>query len=165
MVVEAGLAEFPFIDGSAAAFGLDAVLGGQVLGQESVRVGITPKQRQATGITHRHSEPGLNERLPVVRIEHHMPHGALAGDIGNPPVVPDAVAAFAGVVAKRDAARANIAPVTRQQHIGVLALATELVHDIGRRAPVCIDEAAVDPQHRAVVASPFFGEHRFGEPF
>jgi hypothetical protein len=44
--------ELPFFDGAAAALGADAVLGGQVLGEEAVLDGLAAEDAQATGAAH-----------------------------------------------------------------------------------------------------------------
>src|SRR5262249_2821125 len=42
----------------------------------------------------RHLEPAVDERLPEVRVEEHVPKCPLADNAGNPPVVPDLLACW-----------------------------------------------------------------------
>jgi hypothetical protein len=48
-----------------------------MLSKQSMPCGIITKQRQATLIASRHSEPGLHEALPEVAVEHNMPHWSI----------------------------------------------------------------------------------------
>ena len=52
MVVAALGTLFPFIDGAAAAFGSDAVFGGEVLGQKAVLFGPVAEKREAAFVGH-----------------------------------------------------------------------------------------------------------------
>ncbi|MCX7429156.1 MAG: hypothetical protein NTW96_26460 [Planctomycetia bacterium] len=61
MVVWGAGAELPFVDDSAAALGLHAVLGRDVLGEQSVLLGLIAEQRQATALAHGDEETGVAE--------------------------------------------------------------------------------------------------------
>ena len=62
--------QFPFVDRTAAAFGLHPVFGRQMFGEEAVQIGFVAKEGEATPIAHGHGQPGMAERLPIVGVEH-----------------------------------------------------------------------------------------------
>ena len=126
-------------------------------------VGLVAKERQTAPVAHRHGQPGVDERLPVVGVEDDVPHGPLALDVGDPPVEPDAVAQLPLVLGERDARRPDEPAVAGQEHGGMGALPAELVDHVGRRSPVGVDQAALDPHAGAVVASPFPAQVAVGE--
>ena len=94
VVVELRGLDLPLVDGSAAALGLDAVLGAQVLGEEPVRLGPVAEEREASLVAHGDAEAGVDERLPVVGVVDDVAHSPAAGDARDAPVVADAVAAL-----------------------------------------------------------------------
>ena len=124
-------ANLPFVDRSAAAFGLDAVLGRQMFGEQSMWLGIVAEQRQAPTIAHRHSQAGMDERLPVVRVVDDVANGPLALDVRHPPVVSDAIARLPLVLGERLARRTDESTVAGHDDTGVRRLPAELVDDIG----------------------------------
>jgi hypothetical protein len=91
----------PFIYRATATFGLHAILGREMLGEQAMLIGLVPKQRETTTITHRDRESRMHKRLPEVRVEYHVPHGSLAMHVGHSPVMPDAVAGTPLVLGER----------------------------------------------------------------
>lgn len=83
----------PLVDHAAAPLGPHPVLGGELLRQEPVRPGIPPEERETAPIAHRDRQPGMDEALPEVRVEHRVPGRALSLDVRDAPVEPQAVAA------------------------------------------------------------------------
>ena len=93
-------AGFPFVDGSAAAFGADEVLGGDLLGEHAVLVGAIAEDGEAASVAHRDCKPGVREGLPPVRVVDDVADGSLSMDRGDSPVEPDAIAWSAFVFAE-----------------------------------------------------------------
>ena len=77
---------------------------------------------------------------------------------GDSPVESDAIAWPAFVFAERIARRADEATVRWEQDRGVRALPAELIDDVGRVAPVGVDQTATDLHRRAVITLPFAAE-------
>lgn len=84
----------PLVHLASAPFGLDAVLGGEMLGEEHVPFRLAPPEREASSVAHRGEEAARHKRLPVVRVEHDVPHSPLAAYVRDAPVVADAVPAL-----------------------------------------------------------------------
>ena len=121
------------------------------------RAGARPGAgRRATGTRppHRGVEPDVHERLPEVRVVDGVAHGTLAGRVRDPPVEPHPVARLHPVLAEADRPSADEATVTRQQDPRIGRLAAELVDDIGRSAPVGVDEGSGRYGVRPVVVAP-----------
>ena len=96
VVVRVG-AHLPLVHLAAASLGLDAVLGGEMLGEEHVPIRLAPPEREVPSVAHRGEEAARHKRLPVVRVEHDMPDGPLAAYVRHPPVVSDAVVDHGGL--------------------------------------------------------------------
>lgn len=92
MVVGLLRTRLPFIDGSAAAFGFDEVLGGDLLGEHSVLFGSVTKDRKTTSIAHRDGESRVREGLPPVGVVDHVSDRSFAVDGRDSPVQADSVA-------------------------------------------------------------------------
>lgn len=101
MVVRLFGAGFPFVDGSATAFGADEVFGGDLLGEHAVLVGAIAEDGETASVAHRDGEPRVREGLPPVGVVDHVADGSLAADRGNSPVEPDAITWPAFVFAER----------------------------------------------------------------
>ena len=86
----------------------------------------------------------MDERLPVVRIEHHMAHRPLAGHVGHSPVVPDPVPWPPLIFGEGLAGGPHEPAVAGHHDPGVGGLAAELVDHVRRLAPVRVDQAALD---------------------
>ncbi len=95
MVIRSLRPVLPLVDHPPSAFGLDPVLSRDVFGEEPVLLGLVAEQGQAASIAHRRGQAGMNERLPVVRVEDDVPDRPPALDVGNPPVVADPVTSLA----------------------------------------------------------------------
>jgi len=91
---------FPFVDGSAAAFGFDVVLGGDLFGEHAVHVGAITKNGEATSVAHRDGESRLREGLPPVGVVDDVTDRPLAVDAGDTPVESDSIARPAFVFAE-----------------------------------------------------------------
>jgi hypothetical protein len=76
VVVELGGLGLPLVDGAAAALGLDAVLGAQMLGEEAVGVRLVAEEREAAPVAHADGQPRVDERLPVVGVVDDVAHDA-----------------------------------------------------------------------------------------
>ena len=100
-------AGFPFVDGSAAAFGADEVLGGDLLGEHAVLVGAIAEDGEATSIAHRDGEPRVREGLPPVGVVDDVADGSFAVDGWDSPVESDAIAWPAFVFAERVRGRSD----------------------------------------------------------
>ena len=92
MVVGLFGAGFPFVDGSASAFGADEVFGGDLLGEHAVLVGAIAEDGEAASVTHCDGESRMRERLPPIRIVDDVADGAFAVDGGYSPVESDSIA-------------------------------------------------------------------------
>ena len=138
----------PLVDHAAAPLGPHPVLGGELLRQEPVRPGIASKERNASAVAHWNRQPGMDEALPEVRVEHRVPDRALSLDVRDAPVEPQAVAApralpserlgvpptTPDVDAKVKAAEDAAAPKPAAQDAPGAARPTEASKDAGARA-------------------------------
>ena len=80
MVVGLFGAGFPFVDGSAAAFGADEVLGGGLLGEHAVLVGAIAEDGETASVAHRDGEPSVREGFPPVGVVDDVPDRSFAVD-------------------------------------------------------------------------------------
>ena len=104
MVAAGGVPPYAWVlltGGLPPGLGLDAVLGRQVIGQKTVGLFVPPKQRHTSGIAHGHGQTGLDETLPVVRVDQDMPDLAFALHIRDPPVQTHALAPLSLILAER----------------------------------------------------------------
>ena len=101
MVVGLFGAGFPFVDGSAAAFGADEVLGSDLLGEHAVLVGAVAEDRETASVAHRDGESRVREGLPPVGVVDDVADGSFAVDRGDSPVESDSIAWPAFVFAER----------------------------------------------------------------
>ena len=85
-------AGFPFVDGSAAAFGADVVLGGDLLGEHAVLISTIAEDGEASAIAHGNGKPCMRERLPPVGVVDHVSDRSLAMDGWHSPVESNAIA-------------------------------------------------------------------------
>jgi hypothetical protein len=139
VVVTSLRALLPLIHCSTTAFGAHAVLGTEVLGQEAVGLGACSKKGQATSAPHRNSDASVHEGFPVVSVIDHVPNGSLAMDIGDSPVVANAIPRATLVLGKRLTRCPNEPPVAWDYDASVCTLPAKLVYHIGRSTPVGID--------------------------
>ena len=80
MVVRLLRSGFPFVDRSAAAFGADEVLGGDLLGEHPMLIGSIAEDGKATTIAHRDGESRMRKGLPPVGIIDDMANGPFSMD-------------------------------------------------------------------------------------
>src|SRR5262245_33987528 len=130
MVIPAFRSKLPLINSPPAAFGFDAELGGQVVGNQSVLFGPVAEKREASAVSHRDGESSVDKGFPEVGVKHDVPNRPLPMDIRNTPVVTDALTRPAFVFRKRLARRADKAAVAGHYDRCVRGLATELIDDI-----------------------------------
>ena len=163
MVVLRLRAHLPLLDLATASLGLDAVLGGEVFGEEQMRLRASPPKGERPLVAERGEDAACDKALPVVRVEDDVPDGPLATDVRHPPVVADAVADRLLVLAHRLRACADVLAVRRDDDVRKRRLAAELVHDVGRLSPVRVHKALLDPHRRTVVAGELAGEIVLGK--
>ena len=150
----------PFVHDTAAPLGADLVLRRHVFGVEKVPLGLAPPEGQTPAVAHRRLQALLDERLPEVGVIDHVTDCPAAGDGRDAPVEAHAVSGDLLVFAHRLRGRADVAAVARKHDVRPLGLPAELVHDLGRVAPVGVDETALDLERRSVAAEPLAPEHR-----
>jgi len=97
----------------------------------------------------------MDEGFPVVCVIHHVPNGSLAMDVGDPPVVTNAIPWATFVFRKRLAGGSDEPTVAWDYDPRIGALPAELVDHIGRSPPVGIDQTALDSHHGTIIPSPF----------
>jgi len=93
-------AGFPFVDGSASAFGFDEVFGGDLLGEHAVLLGAVSENGGAASVAHGDGEACVGEGLPPVGVVDDVADRSLAMDRGASPVEADAIAWPASVFAE-----------------------------------------------------------------
>ena len=90
MVVGLLWPDLPFVDGAAATFGSDAILGREMFRKQAMGFCQIFKKRQATRIALSHDESGLHKGLPEVGVEQCMSNSAFAEVVCDAPVETDA---------------------------------------------------------------------------
>lgn len=123
--------QFPFIDRASAPGGLDAVFRRQMFGKKLMLERLPPEERKATFVPHWNTQPSMNETFPEVRVENAVSDGSFAADIGDHPVQPQPVAGLFLVFGHRFGTSADVSAMGRQQDCAELALAAELIDDVG----------------------------------
>jgi hypothetical protein len=118
-------------------------------------LGARSKKGQATFTPHRNVKASVHEGFPVVGVIDHVPNGSFPVDIGDSPVVANAIPRATLVLGKRLTRCSDEPPVAWDYDASMGALPTKLVNHIGRSSPVCIDQASLDSHHGTVIPSPF----------
>ena len=116
------------------------------------------KERQATSISQGNRQSSVQKRLPVVRVVDDVPHGAFAMDIGNTPVVSDAIPRASLVFRERLTRGTDETTVAWHHDPSMERLTGELINHVGRQTPVGIDQTAIDTQCCSVIALPLTRE-------